>query len=163
MQENAVNDQLEACAQPCEIVVTAVVSAPADRETVDITECANRLDALYRNLQKSNLTVGYLESQLADYRVQAEALPEAEQELQRLAELQHENEELERLAEQAKVVEALAKQNEAIRELLRNKERRRVSWWSFVGACLFGSDEAERLEPFSMGDYHAMIQRHLQH
>jgi len=132
-------------------------------DVTDLVAYAGRLDELYRQLQRSQLTVGCLESQLEDCRVQAEALPLAEAEAKRLEDLARENERLADIAGKAGLVESIAQQNNAMRELIREKSFQRVSWWSMLRTCLLGdgSGDSRGAEPYAMADYHAMIQRQL--
>lgn len=135
-----------------------------DARSPDAAESARRLQQVYENLQKASLDVGFLESQLKDYRSQVEALSEAEERINRLSELERENQEMGKIARQAKLAEALSKENEAMREAIQSSKSSSVSWWQAVEGLLPGSDNgpsAQRARPLGMEDYYLMIQQHL--
>jgi hypothetical protein len=113
--------------------------------TLDMSAQASKLPSMYQELQTANLTIGFLEATLKNFQEQSDALHLAKSQAERLAEYAEENERMLAIYEQSKIAEELAYQNETLREQLRAI-----------------SPRASRQNPYTMGDYHAMIQRHLE-
>jgi hypothetical protein len=113
--------------------------------TIDIAAEASRLEEIYKDLQRANLTVGYLESRLKDYEEQSKALVLAKAKAEKLSDFERENQEMLEIYEQAKIAEELAEHNELLRQRIRLLE-----------------PSYSKPKPYTMEDYYMMIQRHLE-
>lgn len=113
--------------------------------TMDMAAQADRLQAVYQDLQTANLTIGYLEATLKTFQEQSDALALAKSQADRLSEYEEENQQMMAVVEQAKMAEDLAYQNETLRQRLRAL-----------------SPKVAKQKPYSMEDYYSMIQRHLE-